>query len=100
MPESNKKDLFYATAKTVFLCACFFLLFAALFTYIPKAVDTISNTIADKKLPIYCVKTDKPQVALSFDAAWGDGRLMEAGFLSLPLSTYFSGFPILRLYKL
>lgn len=53
MPESNKKDLFYATAKTVFLCACFFLLFAALFTYIPKAVDTISNTIADKKLPIY-----------------------------------------------
>lgn len=80
MPESNKKDLFYATAKTVFLCACFFLLFAALFTYIPKAVDTISNTISEKKLPIYCVKTDKPQIALSFDAAWGNedtARILE-----------------------
>jgi len=72
MPESNKKDLFYATAKTVFLCACFFLLFAALFTYIPKAVDTISNTISEKKLPIYCVQSDTPKVSISFDAAWGN----------------------------
>lgn len=28
-----------------------------------------------RNLPIYCVETDKPQVALSFDAAWGGGRL-------------------------
>ncbi|MDE6873403.1 MAG: polysaccharide deacetylase family protein [Lachnospiraceae bacterium] len=80
MPESNKKDLFYATAKTIFLCACFFLLFAALFTYIPKAVDTIGNAISEKRLPIYCVKTDKPQIALSFDAAWGNedtSRILE-----------------------
>lgn len=37
--------------------------------------DNIQNTIAvynNKKLPIYCVKTDKKQVALSFDAAWGN----------------------------
>lgn len=26
----------------------------------------------NKKLPIYCVETDKKQVALSFDAAWGN----------------------------
>ena len=26
----------------------------------------------DKKLPIYCVETDKKQVAISFDAAWGN----------------------------
>lgn len=26
----------------------------------------------DRELPIYCVETDKPQVALSFDAAWGN----------------------------
>lgn len=27
---------------------------------------------AERKLPIYCVKTDKKQVAISFDAAWGN----------------------------
>lgn len=38
----------------------------------------ISDTTAvfleskDKKLPIYCVKTDEPKVSLSFDAAWGN----------------------------
>lgn len=34
----------------------------------------------DRKLPIYCVKTDAPKVALTFDAAWGNEdtrRLME-----------------------
>lgn len=28
--------------------------------------------VKNRELPIYCVKTDKPQVALSFDAAWGN----------------------------
>lgn len=32
----------------------------------------------DRNLPIYCVETDKPQVALSFDAAWGGGHLRQA----------------------
>lgn len=31
-----------------------------------------SYKVKDRALPIYCVKTDKPQVALSFDAAWGN----------------------------
>ena len=26
----------------------------------------------NRKLPIYCVKTDKKQIAISFDAAWGN----------------------------
>ena len=77
MPELEKKDLFYAISKTIFLCACLLILFAAQFTYIPKAVETIGDAISEKRLPIYCVKTEKPQVALSFDAAWGNGRLME-----------------------
>ncbi len=38
--------------------------------YMPDAVSVTSNPT--KKLPIYCAKTDKPQVAISFDAAWGD----------------------------
>lgn len=73
MPELNKKALFAAISKTIFLCACFFLLFAALFTYIPKAVDTIGGLLFERRLPIYCVKTQNPQVALTFDAAWGKG---------------------------
>lgn len=44
--------------------------------------DTVSNHSAvftsatslfrEKQLPIYCVKTDKPQIALTFDGAWGN----------------------------
>ncbi|MBO5474405.1 MAG: polysaccharide deacetylase family protein [Lachnospiraceae bacterium] len=33
---------------------------------------TVSNTVGGRELPIYCVETDKKQVALSFDAAWGN----------------------------
>jgi polysaccharide deacetylase family sporulation protein PdaB len=34
--------------------------------------DTLTAGTTTKELPIYCVKTDKKQVALSFDAAWGN----------------------------
>lgn len=33
---------------------------------------TASSTVNGRELPIYCVQTDKPQIALSFDAAWGN----------------------------
>ena len=32
----------------------------------------VSNTVNGRELPIYSVETDKKQVALSFDAAWGN----------------------------
>ena len=38
--------------------------------------QAMSSIISEKKLPIYCVDTDKPKVALSFDAAWGNVILM------------------------
>lgn len=38
--------------------------------YIPKTVS-VSNSVDGRELPIYCVETDKKEVALSFDAAWG-----------------------------
>lgn len=38
-----------------------------------NAVFTSSASLFRKKeLPIYCVKTDKPQIALTFDGAWGN----------------------------
>ena len=43
--------------------------------YLPKAVSASSSTVVENKLlPIYCVKTDKPVVALSFDAAWDNSQ--------------------------
>ncbi len=33
---------------------------------------TISDVFQEKKLPVYCVKTDKKQIALTFDGAWGN----------------------------
>ena len=39
--------------------------------YIPKLVS-VSSSVNGRDLPIYCVQTDKPQIALTFDAAWGD----------------------------
>lgn len=38
-----------------------------------EAVATGSSSIImQKKIPIYCVKTDKKQIALTFDGAWGN----------------------------
>ena len=31
----------------------------------------------DRKLPIYCVETDKKQIAISFDAAWGNSKKVQ-----------------------
>ena len=40
-----------------------------------SAVFTSATTFfREKELPIYCVKTDKKQIALTFDGAWGDDR--------------------------
>ena len=30
--------------------------------------------IQEKKLPIYCVKTDEKKISLTFDGAWDDGK--------------------------
>lgn len=40
-------------------------------TYLPDII-TISSTPGGRNLPIYCVETENPQVAISFDAAWGN----------------------------
>ena len=33
---------------------------------------TVSNTVNGRELPIYCVDTKEPKIALTFDAAWGN----------------------------
>lgn len=39
---------------------------------IATRVIATSSTVGSRELPIYCVQTDKPQIALTFDAAWGN----------------------------
>ncbi len=48
--------------------ACAFVLTATLAVFASFGAFAKS----DKKLPIYCVETDKKQIAISFDAAWGN----------------------------
>lgn len=52
------------------------LLFAGLLilcgtAYIPRFIS-VSGSSGSRDLPIYCVETEKPQVSISFDCAWGD----------------------------
>lgn len=42
--------------------------------FLPNAI-TVSNIGKKRDLPIYCVDTDENKVSLSFDAAWGNGRV-------------------------
>lgn len=57
----------------ILLCGIF-LLIVTFFANYPSALSAISKATGknSKELPIYCVKTEKKQVALSFDAAWGN----------------------------
>ena len=53
----------------VLLCM---LLFLAGSYYTKDQIVTVSTMQSQKELPVYCVQTEKPWVALSFDAAWGN----------------------------
>lgn len=70
LPPISKNTLAYGKgALVVSLCA---LLFLAGSYYTKDQLVTVSNMQQERELPVYCVRTDKPQVALSFDAAWGN----------------------------
>lgn len=45
--------------------------------HLQAANTTLSASFFKNELPIYCVDTDKPMVALTFDSAWGDEDLEE-----------------------
>lgn len=48
------------------------LLLAGMIFYTPQIRSVTASLLHKKELPIYSVQTDKKQVALSFDAAWGN----------------------------
>ena len=58
---------FIITRKQIMLCICMVL---ALAITVVCSVGVYANST--RKLPIYCVETEKKQIAISFDAAWGN----------------------------
>lgn len=66
-----KRSIFWLMFMAVIICATYYFqgsIYNNNFKLLPASVAT-------KELPIYYVDTDKKQVALSFDAAWGDGKM-------------------------
>ena len=58
---------FIITKKHITVFACVLLSLAVILV---GSVSVFANT--EKLLPIYCVETEKKQIAISFDAAWGN----------------------------
>lgn len=74
--EAHRREIFWKNViQQVAKSAAFFLASLALvqgiLRFLPESI-TVSSTVGGRELPIYCVETDKKQVALSFDAAWGN----------------------------
>lgn len=74
--EERKRALFCQDVITQAVkSAAFLLATIALIQGIVKVLPdtiTVSSSVNGRELPIYCVETDKNQIALSFDAAWGN----------------------------
>lgn len=69
--EMFVKNVILQTAKS----AAFLLATVALIQGVARVLPDsimVSSSVGGRELPIYCVETDKKQVALSFDAAWGN----------------------------
>ena len=60
------------TKKQLMMALC---LVCAVSITVIGAVSVFANS--DRLLPIYCVETDKKQIAISFDAAWGNTKKVQ-----------------------
>ncbi len=50
----------------------FLLITVLLIALVPHGVEAVTTAAKERKIPIYSVQTDKKQIALTFDAAWGN----------------------------
>lgn len=66
----RQEILLHAVKSAAFLLATVALI-QGVIRVLPSSI-TVSNSVNGRELPIYCVETEKPQIALSFDAAWGN----------------------------
>ncbi len=63
---------FIITKRHIMLCIALVMILTV--AVIGSAVTFAQN---ERKLPIYCVETDKKQVVISFDAAWGNTKKVQ-----------------------
>lgn len=68
--EYAKSRMLLGLKYGVYMLTIFALLRGVLVT--ARANITVSNTVNGRELPIYCVETQEPKIALTFDAAWGN----------------------------
>ncbi|MGI5896967.1 MAG: polysaccharide deacetylase family protein [Oscillospiraceae bacterium] len=61
------KQLIAPVSSIVFAC-----LIVAVFTTIGVLQQAATTSAGERQLPIYCVQTEKKEIALTFDAAWGN----------------------------
>lgn len=69
--NQNRKEKRVAFVKTALLALSAFALLALGYHYLPEAVSVMKQN-SERKLPVYCVESSEPKVAISFDAAWGN----------------------------
>ena len=63
---------FIITKKQIILALTFTIVAV---TVIVGSVNVFAS--GNRLLPIYCVETDKKQIAISFDAAWGNTKKVQ-----------------------
>ena len=68
--EYAKSRMLLGLKYGVYMLTIFALLRGVLVT--ARANISVSNTVNGRELPIYCVETQEPKIALTFDAAWGN----------------------------
>ena len=65
--------VFVLSKNSLILYSCVFLALIGIFAVGSTFGSSVFTTASsEENIPIYCVETDKPKVALTFDAAWGD----------------------------
>ena len=67
---------FIVTKKQLMLALC---LLVGIAVVLVGSVNIFASN--ERLLPIYCVETDKKQVAISFDAAWGNTKKVQNNIL-------------------
>lgn len=64
--------VFVFTKKMMFIYAAAVFAAITVFALGKGAYGAVTASVTSKEIPIYCVDTDKKEIALTFDAAWGD----------------------------
>lgn len=68
----NLQKILHSKYSPVLLQLFFLLAFLFFGLFSGNPTTSTNSRVGNRDLPIYCVQTDKPQIALTFDAAWGN----------------------------